>query len=114
MGKQTRLHPLPLSVLRGALEYCGWKFKTLRWVADSQFQDYVLYKVSKLSPPLAAPRMDVHAIKVALQRCFTSQVEIAGVTHNTNTGIEVWIRVKKQPLPERLGVANGPADDLPF
>ncbi len=100
MGKQTRMHPLPLSVLRGALEYCGWTFKTLRWTHDNQFSDYVAYKVTKLNPPKDAPRMDVHAMKAALERCFTPQVVIAGVTHNTNTGIEIYLHVKKKARME--------------
>jgi len=95
MGKQTRYHPLPLSVLRGALEYCGWQFKTLRWTRDNQWQSYVAYKVTKLVPPKDAPLMDVHTMKAALEKCFTSQVKIAGVTHNTNTGIEIYLHVMK-------------------
>jgi hypothetical protein len=113
MGKQTRMHPLPLSVLRGALEYCGWSFKSLRFVPRGERLDSALYKISKLQPPRDAPRMDVHAVKMHLEKCFTNQVKIQGVTHNTNTGLEAWIRVYTHPQDQLpLERALSPITDL--
>jgi hypothetical protein len=30
MGKKTKIHPLPLTVIRGAAEYCGFKFGAIK------------------------------------------------------------------------------------
>jgi len=38
MGKTTQIHPIPLTVIRGAAEYCGFKFGAIR--RTSLFDDY--------------------------------------------------------------------------
>lgn len=102
MGKTTRFHPLPLSVLRGALQFCEWKMKSLKFDPSGSEASSSLYRISKLVLPPDFGCPDVFEIKKALQKCFPEQVRVTGVTHNTNTGLQAWIRVYTPEMATRI------------
>lgn len=94
MGKQTLIHPVPLSVLRGALEFCGWKFKSLKQIAVFDDGRKVAYKITGLKPPSDAPRYDPLGAMLALQRCYNPPVLVDRVVMDTSPKIDAWIVVQ--------------------
>jgi hypothetical protein len=113
MGKQTLNHPVPLSVLRGSLEYCGWKFSALKCVGEAREGKSVAYRISELKPPQDAPRMDAQAIKHYVQKCFTGAIKVDLVQTDSNGKITAWILVHKRKHIDDAIPSELPAD-LPF
>jgi hypothetical protein len=94
MGKQTLYHPVPLSVLRGALEFCGWSFASLKQVQPQKERGNIQYKVARLRPPKDAPCMDAIGVQGALQRCFMNNITVSRVQADSTGRIDAWIVVR--------------------
>lgn len=114
MGKQTLFHPIPLSVLRGSLEFCGWEFKKLKQVFLRSKPKEAVYKIEGLKPPKDSPRLDPFGAQHALQKCFMPTVYVERVAMDSNGKVEAWIAVGG---PKHVQEAEGtPATtaDIPF
>jgi hypothetical protein len=114
MGKQTLVHPVPLSVLRGALEFCQWKFATLKQVKDRIHAKEVVYKVTSLKPPKDAPRMDPQGVQHTLQNCYTSQIYVERVLMDSAGKIDAWIVVRNPGLLDHQDGTNAAMESTPF
>lgn len=116
MGKQTLYHPIPLSVLRGSLEYCGWKFAALKQSGKLIDKRSVVYKISGIKPPPDAPLMDVFMLQHNLQKCFEKRIVVSRVVTDTTGKIEAWIIVRSpRPLEDAVPEAEkATTGDLPF
>lgn len=114
MGKQTRIHPIPLSVLRGTLEYCGWAFDNLKQVGAEATPHTAFYKVTGLKPPSYAPRMDAQGVKLALQRCYMPTVQVQRVVTDSDGRIDAWLMVATKQKKVTVQEEEAAQADIPF
>lgn len=74
MGKTTLYHPVSLHVIRGAAEYCGFKFgriKQIRALPDIQFARYIAEIVSW---PDGWEKQPLSVMQKKLQNCFMDDI----------------------------------------
>lgn len=76
MGKTTHYHPLSLHVIRGAAEYCGWKFSKIAWVDGDEARKRATYVCLLSQLPRGAADWSLKTIKSQLQHCFMDDITV--------------------------------------
>ncbi len=77
MGKTTLIHPIPLSVIRGAAEYCGWKFSRLVQKVCEPDLGRARYVAEIAIMPERLTAQGYQAMHDDLQSCFMDDIRIA-------------------------------------
>jgi len=95
MGKQTLYHPVPLSVIRGAVEYCSFKFGRIEQKKSAEQSGYAIYQAQVVKFAPGAENISVRQLHRVLQNCFNEEVVVLNVLINQR----LWCRV-------RLGVSK--------
>lgn len=107
MGKTTLYHPIPLSTIRGAAEYCGFKLAKIKQKWSDKEKKTARYDVEIVKMPghlaITGTSNDIH---YDLQHCFMDDIEVHWV-HTTKKGlwccqlqIEIKPEVESIPDPE--------------
>jgi len=81
MGKKTLYHPISLHVIRGAAEYCGWKFGKLSQIAGDIETGHALYLAEITVMPRGASLWPIATIRKQLQHCFMDDIVVVAVSH---------------------------------
>lgn len=76
MGATTLYHPISLHVIRGAAEYCGWKFSTIKQIAANPELFSALYEVSIEDIPAKLDTYGPEIMIRQLQHCFMDDIEV--------------------------------------
>jgi hypothetical protein len=79
MGKTTHYHPISLHVIRGAAEYCGWKFKKITWMFGREENKRAAYICQIDRMPRGAAGWTVEIIRKQLQHCFMDDITVEAV-----------------------------------
>jgi len=114
MGKTTLYHPIPLSTLRGAAEYCGWKFGKIVQVWSDPERQEAKYRVEISVVPNVLVQ-DVRQYKTLLQRCFMPNIRVHNFKWVIGGKVTCTLIVqapKSEPEPESSVMIN--PDDFPF
>lgn len=107
MGKTTLYHPLPMSVLRGAAEYCGFKFgRITQYYCDKPNRTAIYNVTIAKMPGNLETTGTLLGIQHDLQECFMDDVRIHWV-HVTQSGfwscrITVIMKRDKEPFAELI------------
>lgn len=76
MGKTTLYHPVPLNVVRGAAEYCGWKFKKIKQYESNQERGHASYKAEIEAMPKSLWGGSLDQMEKHLQECFLDDIRV--------------------------------------
>lgn len=102
MGKTTLYHPVSLHVVRGAAEYCGWKFKTLKQTGQWPEIGRAHYQAVIEKIPKESTNKSLAEMKKALNACFAADITVTllwktkngtwkcNLTVDTNSGQMTW------------------------
>jgi len=75
MGKTTLYHPVPLSVIRGAAEYCGWKFGKIVQTSCHPDEGWARYTAAVQLIPERCNKMTIAQTRADLSSCFAADIE---------------------------------------
>jgi len=76
MGKTTKYHPIPMSVIRGSAEYCGFKFGKIKQTHVDQEFGRSWYIVDVDVIPDKYKDLAINLMSQVLQDCFVQQIEV--------------------------------------
>lgn len=79
MGATTLYHPISLHVIRGAAEYCGWKFGKIKQVTADKAKRLAIYHCTIERMPRAAAGWPIEIIRRQLQHCFMDDITVKKV-----------------------------------
>jgi len=103
MGKTTLYHPVSLHVIRGAAEYCGWKFGKI----EQEFSDgerlRAQYKAIIERSPLDLKDVPYKSIVKQLQHCFMDDIKVTHVSWSKKGVWYVILTVQLKPAIEEHG-----------
>jgi len=106
MGKITRYHPISLHVVRGAAEYCGFKFGTLKQVKSDPTGLTATYKAQVTVIPKHCKEKSPEYLRFALQDCFNADIKVESLSWTSKGSITATIKTaiyrgsENIPLPE--------------
>jgi len=75
MGKTTLYHPVSLHVIRGAAEYCGWKFGKIKQVGAEKGEGWARYTAEIETVPKRLANDGPMAMLNDLRDCFAVDIE---------------------------------------
>lgn len=75
MGKTTLFHPVSLHVIRGAAEYCGWRFGKIKQTFADLDNDIAIYDAEIVVIPDRVKGAFFSAMLEDLRACFVSDIE---------------------------------------
>lgn len=75
MGKTTLYHPVPLSVIRGAVEYCGWKFGRIVQTSSEPTEGWARYTAQITVIPSRVEGTSPMVMLNDLRDCFAADIE---------------------------------------
>lgn len=99
-------HPVSLHVVRGAAEYCGFKFGRLKQLRNNPTGLYAIYHAQVTVLPKHCQGKSLEYIHFALSECFNADIKVETVKQSTKSGITAIIRTsilqdpEPFPLPE--------------
>jgi hypothetical protein len=76
MGKTTLFHPISLHVIRGAAEYCGWKFKHIHQTDAEPDRGRARYVAEVEAMPKRVLGLSQSAWQDDLQNCFMDDIRV--------------------------------------
>jgi len=79
MGETTLYHPISLHVIRGAAEYCGWKFSKIAQIAVNPALGSALYECIIEQMPARLDTYGPSIIFKQLQHCFMDDIEVVKI-----------------------------------
>ncbi len=85
MGKITHYHPVSLHVVRGAAEYCGFKFSKLKWLKSSPTGSSATYRFTLEKLPANLKDAPIGLIRSRLIECFNADIHV-GTMRQTSKG----------------------------
>lgn len=85
MGKITRYHPVSLHVVRGAAEYCGFKFGQVKQTKSDPTGLSATYHVTIEKIPDRVKNENIGGIRSALVNCFNADIRV-GTVRQTSKG----------------------------
>lgn len=106
MGKKTLYHPVSLHVLRGAVEYCGFKFGRLQQINSDPTGLTATYRAVIEKAPKHCEGKSLEYVHFALQECFNADIKVLTVSATSHGAMTVRIcsRIPRDPeqstLPE--------------
>jgi len=99
MGKTTGYHPVSLHVIRGAAEYCGWKFGTItRLKSDVKIQT-AEYRIAIVRGPDGCDHWPPKTFRRRLQLCFADEIEVTQVELSTYRLAHAYLKVRLNATP---------------
>lgn len=98
MGKTTLYHPIPLSVIRGAAEYCGWKFGKIKQISAAPLSEEAHYRAEIVLIPHRVVFQPTELMLNDLQECFNVDIH-ARWLRNTRAGafwmVDLFVNASK-------------------
>jgi len=82
MGKTTLYHPVSLHVIRGAVEYCGWKFKHIKQFNAEPDRGRARYVAEIEIVPDEAKNQSPVIMQNILQDCFMDGIRVHWLRQN--------------------------------
>jgi hypothetical protein len=86
MGKLRLYHPVSLHVIRGAAEYCGWKFGKITQLYSDVEKSTARYEVKIEVMPDYMEEQSMMFMQNELQQCFMDDIRVHWL-HQTKAGI---------------------------
>lgn len=87
MGKITHYHPVSLHVVRGAAEYCGFKFATLKWMRSTPTGSSATYRFVLEKTPPNLKDAPIGLIRSRLLECFNADIRVGTMRQTTKGNI---------------------------
>jgi len=84
MGATTLYHPISLYVIRGAVEYCGWKFGRIKQLTANADLGTARYLCKIDTMPRNAINWPVKTYQSQLQHCFMDDIIVERVTAHSD------------------------------
>lgn len=75
MGKTTLFHPVSLHVIRGAAEYCGWKFGKIVQTSNNPTDGWARYTAQIEITPARVENASPMERLNDLRDCFAADIE---------------------------------------
>lgn len=97
MGATTLYHPISLHVIRGAAEYCGWKFAKIAQIFADPETNTALYEAIVEDWPA---KLDTYGPKIMcnqLQHCFMNDIQVLKVWFTRGGIWKTELRVQLPP-----------------
>lgn len=82
MGKTTLWHPIPLHVIRGAVEYCGFKFEKVDQLNVFPERGSARYNVTIVEWPGTWNELPIDVMQTMLQDCFMDDIRVHWLRRN--------------------------------
>jgi len=82
MGATKHIHPISLHVIRGAAEYCGWKFGKIKQTFYHSAINAAVYLCIIDRLPRSADEWPLDTICKQLQHCFMDDITVKSVWRN--------------------------------
>jgi len=82
MGKATLYHPVSLHVIRGAAEYCGFKFETITQINGYPELKVARYNITVVGFPLNWDKQPLDIMQSMLQECFMDDMRVHWLRQN--------------------------------
>jgi len=82
MGKTTLWHPVSLHVIRGAAEYCGFKFEKVHQLNAFPEEGKARYNVTIVAWPKGWNMAPLDLMQSALQNCFMDDIRVHWLRRN--------------------------------
>jgi len=76
MGKKTLYHPVSLHVIRGAAEYCGFRFERVHQLNSFPENQSARYNVTIVEFPAGWDRQPLDLMQDQLQACFMDDIRV--------------------------------------
>jgi hypothetical protein len=115
MGKTTLYHPISLHVIRGAAEYCGWKFGKIKQLDSSPGLSKAHYEARIELMPRNLAASSLEKMQDELQKCFMDDIRVHWL-HKTRRGLyacRLSVSLGQPPDPDEL-IVELEAAGLPF
>jgi hypothetical protein len=105
MGKTTLYHPISLHVIRGAAEFCGFKFGKLKQLDSHEPGRHAWYSAEIESFPggMDPDKASHKAIIGALRKCFMDDIRVTALWR-TRTGkyfADLDVQLDRKPETEQ-------------
>jgi len=106
MGKTTLYHPISLHVLRGAAEFCGFKFGKVKQVFSDQRENRAKYVAEivefpgGMDPDKASHKTLIGAVK----KCFMDDILVVALWRSKKGQYFVNLDVELNRKPEKPGM----------
>jgi len=84
MGATTLYHPVSLHVIRGAMEYCGWKSGKIQQISSDFASTTARYKLEIADMPKKLSIYGAQIVAKQLQHCFAADITVNRVWHSRN------------------------------
>jgi len=114
MGKTTRHHPVSLHVVRGAVEYCGFKFGSLKQIKSDPTGMTALYRAEVVIVPPRCKDKSPEFLRFALQDCFNADIKVLGLSWASSGKITATIRTMIYKDPDNLALPAPEIEPLEF
>lgn len=82
MGKTTLYHPIPLPVIRGSAEYCGFKFDKIHQLHSFPEKRSARYNVTIIGFPQGWNEQPLDLMQSTLQQCFMDDIRVHWLRRN--------------------------------
>jgi len=82
MGKKTLYHPVSLHVIRGAAEYCGFRFEKVHLLNSFPENQSARYNVKIVEFPAGWDRQPLDLMQNQLQACFMDGIRVHWLRKN--------------------------------
>lgn len=99
MGATSGYHPVSLHVIRGAAEFCGWKFGKIVRLKEFPSTEMAEYKATIVKMPRGAADWAPKAFQRQLQHCFVDDIKVTQVELSTHRQPLAYLRVQLNPTP---------------
>lgn len=91
MGRITCYHPVSLHVIRGAAEYCGFKFGKIKRTKSSITGGTATYIATIEKLPKRVKEASLLAIKQELALCFNADIRVHELRQSSNGRLNATI-----------------------
>lgn len=111
MGKTTLYHPIPLSVIRGAAEFCGFKFDKIHQLNGYPELRTARYNVTVVGFPKGWDKEPLDIMQSMLQECFMDDMRVHWLRRNREDKWMFHLRVELPMKPEGKHKSKGKDQD---
>ncbi len=100
MGATKGYHPISLHVIRGAAEFCHFKFGKIKKIAEFPEQQKVVYVCNVDSAPRGADDWPPKVYRRQLQHCFMDDIRVTSVRLSTSgdTTVVLTVQLGRTPM----------------
>jgi hypothetical protein len=100
VGKTTLYHPIPLSVIRGAAEYCGFKFAKIHQLHCFPDTGSARYNVEIVAFPKGWNKQPHDIMQNVLQSCFMDDIRVRWLRLNRKDQWMIHLQVNLKNYAE--------------